>query len=227
MILINITLSLAAPVGPTIVYNFSETATPRSAALINTTGGSITTMVLNATSQNLRWKAYVGNVTGSLTLDDANNYTIFDWTLSNVVGEVYATRSANSISWANLNCSNLTHIYNEENAMNHTNPYDNISATFDVKSHTQFYIGTTLISQNSCYSVHTYVNDTNQSSNFQEVVMYDGTNATNGNFVYATTFEQDQQGFDNNQYDFQMIVPENGITGWTSSTAYYFYVELT
>ena len=28
-------------------------------------------------------------------------------------------------------------------------------------------------------------------------------------------------------YDFQMIVPEVGLDSWTSSTAYYFYVELS
>jgi hypothetical protein len=226
--LINIKLLFATPIGPSIIYNSSETAPPASAAMINTSGGSITTMVLDATTQNVRWKAYVGNVTGKLTLDDANNFTIFDWSMSNVVGEIYATRSSESVSWADINCSNSTHIYNEEIALNHTNnPDDNISTTFNVKDHDSFYVGTVLIAQDSCNSIHTFVNDSNQSTDFEEVLLYDGTNATNGDIIYATILEQNKPGFDNTTYDFQMIVPENGLSTWTSSTAYYFYVELT
>ena len=56
--------------------------------------------------------------------------------------------------------------------------------------------------------------------------VHNNGDSTNGDIVYATILEQDAQGFDNNQYDFQMIVPEVGLT-WSSSTAYYFYVELT
>jgi len=219
--------SFAEPVGPIVSNNYSVTATPTSAAMINTTGGSITTMVFNVTAQNIRWKAYVGNVSGTLTLDDANNHTIFDWSLSNVAGEVYATRSSQAVSWSNLNCSNSTHIYNEEIAMNHTDIFDNISATFSAKKHDLFYIGTKQIGQDACYSIHTFVNSTNQSSNFEEVLLYDGTNSTNGHFVYSTMLEQNSQGFDNNYYDFQMIVPENGLSTWSSATPYYFYVELT
>lgn len=220
-------LAAATPIGPTVTYNSSETATPASAAIINTSGGSITTMVLNATTQNLRWKAYVGNVSGKLTLDDANNFTIFDWPLGAVAGEIYATRSPDTVSWGNINCSNSTHIRNEELALNHTNSNDNISSTFSIKSHNPFYIGNSLIAQNSCFSIHTYVNDTSQSSNFEEVLLYDGTNSTNGDIVYTTVLEQDKPGFDRASYDFQMIVPENGLATWSSSTAYYFYVELT
>jgi hypothetical protein len=212
----------SAPIGPTISYNSSETRDPDSAALVNTSGGSITTMILNATVQNVRWKAYVGNVTGTLTLDDTNNNTVFSWDMTSLTGEVYATRTSDSITWTNINCSNSTHINNEELALNHTNPDDNISTTFSGKSHDQFYVGSVLIGQNNCSSVNTYVNDSNQSTFFEEVLLYDGAN-----MVYTSILEQDKPGFDNSTYDFQMIVPENGLSTWSSSIAYYFYVELT
>ena len=217
----------AVPSGPTITLISNETKQPSAARLINTTGGSITTMALNATTQNPRWKAYVGNVTGRLTLDDANDNTIFDWTLTNVIGEIYATRASISINWSGTNCSNSTHISNENLALNHTNKDDNITKTFNAQSHNGFYVGTREILANTCFSVRTYVNSTSQSSKFEEVLLYDGTNSSNGNMVYATPLEQDVYGFDNNTYDFQMIVPENGLPTWASSTAYYFYVELT
>ena len=220
-------LVYAVPSGPTITFISNETKQTSAARMINTTGGSITTMMLNATTQNPRWKAYVGNVTGTLTLDDANDNTIFDWTLTNVIGEIYATRASGNINWTGTNCSNSTHISNENFALNHTNKDDNITKTFNSQSHNGFFAGTREILANTCFSVRTYVNSTSQSARFEEVILYDGTNASNGNIIYATPLEQDAYGFDNSTYDFQMIVPENGLATWASSTAYYFYVELT
>ena len=126
-LVVNTTKVFAVPSGPNVTAIRNETAAPQSAALINTSGGSITTMVLNATTQNLRWKAYVGNVTGTLTLDDAAGYSIFDWSITTALtGEVYATRSSSTPNWANIGCATPTNITNEEKAINHTsNPNDN------------------------------------------------------------------------------------------------------
>lgn len=217
----------AAPSGPTITFIANETKSSAGAAIINTSGGTITTVMLNATTQNQRWKAYVGNVSGKLTLDDGNDNTIFDWSLTNVVGEIYATRSSASINWTGINCSNSTHIENEERSMNHTNMDDNITATFDELNSRQFFIGTEEILEDTCSAVHTYVNSTSQSVKFEEVILYDGATPEYGNIVYATPLEQDAFGFDRSTYDFQMILPENGLPSWRGSTAYYFYVELT
>jgi len=223
MTIINTPNIVAVPSGPTVTTVRNETATPASAALINTSGGSITTMVLNATTQNLRWKAYVGNVTGTLTLDDANSYSIFDWSITTLVGEVYATRGSSTISWVNIDCATPANITNEEIAINHTsNPNDNISTTFNTQDHRSFYVGSVEITENDCYSVHTYVNNSEQSSNFEEILLHDKTS-----MVYATIIENNAMGYRPNEtYDFQMIVPEVGLESWTSSTAYYFYVEL-
>src|SRR5262245_15380672 len=87
-------IAYAVPSGPVATLITNETKSPAGATKINTTGGSITIMKLNATTQNPRWKAYVGNVTGTLTLDDASDNSIFQWSLTRVTGEVYATRSS-------------------------------------------------------------------------------------------------------------------------------------
>lgn len=223
-LIIGIPAVLSLPTAPSVITIRNETDSPTAGAIINTSGGSITTMVLNATTQNLRWKAYVGNVTGTLTLDDANDYTIFDWSLTSVLGEVYATRASSSVSWPDVNCSTPFNTTNEEIALNHTsNPNDNISTTFSEQTHNSFYIGSREIKENSCYSLHTYVNDSSQSSDFEEILLHDKTN-----MVYATIIENNALGYNPNEtFDFQMILPENGMEGWTSSTAYYFYVELT
>ena len=218
---------VAAPAGPSVTLINNETANPADATIINTTGGSITTMVLNVTAQNLKWKAFIGNVTGSLVLDDASGYSIFDWDMTTIIGEVYATRSQTTVSWGDISCSNDTHIHNEEISLNHTdNPNDNISTTFNTKNHDSFYVGTVEISENSCYSINTNVNNQSQDTTFEEVLLYDGTTPSNGDMVYATKLEQGSQGYDNNPYDFQMIVPEVALATWQSSTAYYLYVEI-
>lgn len=220
----------AAPVNPSItIISNSTMNSPTSGTIINTSGGSITTVTLDVTAQNLKWKAYVGNVSGNLVLQDSGGYNVYDWgnTLS-VTGEVYATRSSGTINWSGINCSNTTHIYNEEVALNHTtNPNDNISNTFNVQNHTQFMIGTIQIPTNDCYSIHTFVNNQTQNDSFEEIILYDGTNATNGAIVYATNLESGIAGFNNDIYNFQMIVPDVALDTWTSSTAYYFYVEIT
>jgi hypothetical protein len=206
----------ATPAGVTIIPIRNETSTPRAASFVNTTGGTITTVNLNGSTQDVKWKAFVGNVSGALTLDDASGSTVYDWAASAPSGEIYATRSANS-----------THLSYEDYAMNHTNRDDNISRTFSAKLHNPFYVGLTQIAQNSCYSIHTYVNDSAQSTRFEEMALYDGTNLTNGNVVFSTILELDKYGYNNQTYDFQMLLPERGIDGWSSSTAYYFYLELS
>src|SRR3989338_5789452 len=86
IILLYLTLVSAVPEGVnTITYISNSTKSLTAGNLINSTfnssvgpGGYIFTMNLDTTQQNKRWKAYVGNVTGKLTLDDASSYTIFD-----------------------------------------------------------------------------------------------------------------------------------------------------
>ncbi|MBI4154188.1 hypothetical protein HY501_02540 [Candidatus Woesearchaeota archaeon] len=236
LLLISLYFSLAVPEGPSSITNVGNTTKNLSSALIlNTSGGTITTVNLNASQANLRWKAFVGNVTGKLTLDSSSGATLYDWSLSgSVAGEVYATRNSTSIQWGGLNCTwgvtnNETNrtVENEENYdLNHTSPDDNITATFNQRNHSSFSVGAVTFSANYCYSIYTYVNDTAQFSDFQEIVMYAGTNAYDGDLVYVTLLENSVLGFDNRLYDFQMIVPERGYSGFASSTAYYFYVEV-
>ncbi len=220
-------IAASVPLGASVTTISNDTATSAAAGLVNTTGGSITTIRLNGTSQNLRWKAYVGNASGKLSLDNSAGSSIYDWALTTITGEVYTTKTSGNVNWTGIGCANITQLETENANMNHTNRDDNISATFNAKNHTAFFIGTSQITANSCYSIHTYVNDAAQTQLFQEMPLYDAPASSGGNMVYVTTLEQDQLGFDNMAYDFQMIVPENGLAGWNSATAYYFYMELS
>src|SRR3989338_1068820 len=75
-------VAAAVPDGVTIIPISNTTNTPGAGGLINTSGGSITTINLNGTTQNVRWKAFVGNVSGKLALEDSSGNAVYDWSLT-------------------------------------------------------------------------------------------------------------------------------------------------
>ncbi|MBR9690294.1 hypothetical protein GOV08_01280, partial [Candidatus Woesearchaeota archaeon] len=95
--------------------------------------------------------------------------------------------------------------------------------TFNETIHKSFVLSGDTYFNSTCYSIATYINDSAQNftenSSFQEILMSDN----NSNLVYLTILEQNQGGFDNNNYDFQAIVAESEVSG---PTTYYFYLEL-
>ena len=225
----------AVPVGPTITRGPNSTKAIAPPTVVNDTGNGITaggyifTVNLNSEQQNLRWKAYVGNVTGTLVLDDANGQSIYDWALAtSPSGEVYATRASSVISWSTIACASASNISLEERALNHTaNPSDNISRTFNYTNNQALDVGAVSIGASACPTTNLYENATTPTNdNFEEILLHDQTN-----MVYTSILEQNANGYDTSSsgklYDFEMIVPEVALASWQSSTAYYFYVELT
>ncbi len=230
------------PFGATITYLANATKGATNGTVSNYTGGGTSAggyifyTNISGLQQNLRWKGYVGNVSGKFTLDDASGNTLYDWSIiGSPTGEVYSTRQSGTINWSTIKCSyyNTTEIENLR--LNQTNPSDNISATFDASDNKAFTIGTVSIAANTCNTTNLYVNDSTPAGDtFEEVLLYDGNslqllNETSnaGNIVYAAIIEKDVSGFDTRTYDFQMMLPEVGLPTWTSSLAYYFYIELT
>jgi len=208
----------------TIQGNTTTARTDVAATAISTLGGTFTTLTLNVTAQTRQWKAYVGNVSGLITLDDATNTTIYDWSLSTISGEVYAART-NSIDWSDIQCANVTNVDDEQTALNiPTNASDSINRTFNTTTHKAFYVATTSITNSDCPATATYVNDAAQAVSedalFQEIILQSGDD-----FVYTTLLEPGTAGFDLLPYNFQMIVAEDATT--SDPTPYYFYVELT
>jgi hypothetical protein len=234
------------PTGPVIHQFKNETNGVIAPVMLNesTGGGYIYTLNISGSIQDQRWKAYVGNVTGKWVLQDVDGNAIYDWPLTSLIqGEIYVTRKATTVQWANVNCTyfgagentsepntnvNTRTVEERENAaLAFTNIDDNVTATFSVRSHSQMMIGTRTIPANTCYSTKTYVNNTKQSSSsfFEEILLYDGLNNSAGSVVYATFVQDNAYGFDTETYDFQLIVPNNGTTT-AMVVPYYFYVEL-
>jgi hypothetical protein len=211
------------PAGSTFTYNQTINYTPTPAASIITAGGSFTTLNLNITAQTPRWKAYVGNVTGIMTLDDGSGKSIYDWTPGVIQGEVYATRNTTP-QWANVGCGLQVAIDEEQTALNiNATAADSVNNTFVNMSHKGFYTGVVPIANSTCRSIATYVNDTRQAETeaavFQELILSDPWS-----MIYVTLIENNQVGFNNMVYDFQLIVPNDEYAG--TPTTYYFYAEI-
>jgi hypothetical protein len=217
------TFVIATPTGPSGITHLSnETKGTTNGRIVNISGGYISNFNITATVQNPNWKAFVGEIDGKFTLDDAGGSTIYDWSLTTVGGEVYATRASGAISWGTISCADAGEITTEETALNHTGE-DNISSTFTASSNVQtFVVAGQTIGAGSCSATNTYVNNASQGTEFEEVILHDTSN-----IIYTTILEEDETGYDGTDYDFQMLVPEVALDTWASSTAYYLYVELS
>lgn len=212
------------PVGGTILFNSSSS---RSSAPDNRTdeGGTITIIRVDATQQNFAWKAYVGNISGTLVLDDAAGLSIYGWSLATLTGEILATR-ASSPTWTSLSCASNATIATEQSYLTMaTADIDSINHTFNETIHQEFTIAGNTLSASTCRTAYPYINDTAQAPNvansFQEILIND----TSQNLIFASWLETDVEGyFINSSMDFQMLLPDNDVAN--NQTQYYFYVEL-
>lgn len=223
--------TIAEPVGPTITHLSNETSVNVGIGTgrANDLGGYITTMNLFAAQQDFGWKAYVGNITGKLVLEDSQNFSIYDWSLSNPNAEVYISRNQ-TVAWSTVNCSNRSVILNEDTALTKASTAtDSINKTFNETTHRSFIVAGRTIVNSTCPAIATYVNTNETKQNngennlFQEILLADN-NGFGNTLVYTAIAEIDGSGFDNNSYDFQAIVPDDETAGVTNT--YYFYVEL-
>ena len=214
----------ADPTGVSILGNVTDTAPEYFPDNRSDQGGTITTLELSVTQQNSKWKAYVGNITGVLTLDDALGNSIFQWNLGavDITGEVYVSRSS-GVAWGDLNCSNVSLIEDEETFLGFTaGTVDSINYTFNETTHTAINVAGMTISADTCRSTSTFINDTRQDISdaiFQEVLLASGTD-----IVYTTKITQNVHSYNNDSFvDFQLIVPDD-VT--TAITTYFFYAEI-
>jgi hypothetical protein len=226
ILLLNNVIAVVPEGVSTINVTSNETKTPGTGEKINISGGRIAELNLSATVQNPHWKAFVGWVNGEYTLDDAGGSTIYTWSSTVTGGRIYTTRNSSTPLWTIINCSNTTHLSIEDYDMNHTGA-DNITSTFnETGKHSSFYIGDVFIYADTCPTLSTYVNNNSQTDgtgtdDFEQMALYD-----NASIIYASVLEDDEVGYNGENYDFQLLVPENGISG-TTVTAYYLYIEIT
>lgn len=197
--------------------------------------GTITTMIISTVQQNIKWKAYVGNVSGTLVLRDADDYAIYEWPSGgSPSGEVYITLNS-SVDWDTIQCANQTDIQSLQTALGHSSSgSDNVNNTFSDTDHSQIVVGEHTITASTCYAAYPWVNNSAQTpaedALFQEVLLMD----ENRRVIFTSIIDQDTSSYRDDQgdttslganhtYDFQAIVPD--FTGVAIAT-YYFYVEI-
>ena len=227
----------AEPEGASITYISNTSKNSSNPDSRQDNKGTITTLVISTVQQNIKWKAYVGNVSGTLVLRDVDDYSIYEWASGGSPdGEVFITMNS-SIDWANIECANKTAIQNLQSHLGHgAAAGDNIESTFSNQIHEAIVVGEDTITASTCNSTAMWVNDTAQAmavdSFYQEVLLMDDEMKV----IFTALIDQDISSYrDDNAigntstiganltYDFQAIVPD--YTGASIAT-YYFYVEI-
>ena len=200
---------------------------------------AIHVILINETQQTQNWKAYVGNVTGVFGLQDGNHKSMYEWTITNLTGELYAvpdTNAAGLVRWQNTACLNRTDLdYHTKNFNHSLGQPDILNKTFTnagLFNMTSFYAGAKLVTDpagTTCYGLYLNKNGNRQYVDWQEMALTDlQTNgAGNKNIIFATILENDANGFNNQPYDFQILLPDRGNVGAPASIRYSFYIELT
>lgn len=216
-----VTFVTATPTGAGISSNSTDTGPTSSTTGITNNRSTISTLILNASQQDQHWKAYIGNVSGSLSLEDSSRSAIYDWSLTTTTGEVFASNTSN-LQFTTVACADASTISSMETKMNMTaSDVDSLSSTFNSTDHTPTVVSGTSLS--GCDMTSLYVNSASQGQNnaadFQEFLMKEGTS----NLVFVSILNDNTVGYNGAQYDFQMIVPESDTQ---SASTYYFWLEL-
>ncbi len=199
--------------------------------------GNITAITIYGISQTKSWQGYYGNITATITLDDASNYTFYNWSSAEPRGQIYATLNT-SIDWDGVTCFNFS---NDSAAFHLTieNYYgisapdvDGVNETYTAYDHPAFQVGSRTMSD--CPTTYIFRDDAAQTADFVNVLLFDPALNDTG-WIYTTLIEnrstatgnpQDLTCYNGQPCDFQILVNEDGHGTDTLTTTYYFWVEL-
>ncbi len=197
--------------------------------------GNITALTIDAVGQTKAWQGYYGDITGTITLDDANNYTFYNWSSSEPQGQIYATLN-NSIGWSGVGCYNFSNATGanwqtiEDHYLILDDDVDGVNETFTATDHPDFQVG--FQTMTGCPTTYIFQNDSAQSANFVNVLLYDPLLPATG-WIYTTLIEDkadatytDLLCYNGQTCDFQILVNDDGHGTNVATTTYYFWVEL-
>jgi hypothetical protein len=213
------------PVNLNVGTSSSRNLSGLSAQQIAAQAGNVTQVDISALSITKSWQGYYGNVTGAIALQDANNKTFYNWSVTSNTGKVYATRTT-SVNFATVNCTPAANLTTEETFLGQVAAdADSVSKTFTKpNTHPTFGVGSVSIETGSCYATNAFDSTGAQTANYFQVLLADANGA--GNIIYTTLMNGSKTGFNNQAWDFELLVGQNGHAGGPSTTTYYFYVEL-
>lgn len=238
-----------APTGGSTSFIRSSTAPNDTAGSNNAIAGNVTEMNVFGYSTTQSWQGYYGNITGTIQLADGSDNVFYNWSLASPQGEIYASTNQ-TISWLNVQCFNFTARGNLSTGLTGetaggTNVFgmnmsqletqygilwddvDGVNETFSLLgagTHDQFFTANLQFSGGECQNTRVFsasgggVND-----QFEEALLYE---PSTGSVIFTSILDENVQGFDSAYHDFEMLVLENGHGTDTSTTTYYFFVEL-
>ena len=212
--------SLRGPNGANVTEIKSERGTIQDPESSSAHAGNITGIDIFAHSITSSWQGYYGDVTGTIDLKDGFDNVLYNWSDVSSKGEVYATRAQN-INFATSKCADSSEINLEESFIGHdSSDAESVTNTFNKNNHPEFHVGAIQINSDSCKSTNIFDDNGAQTTKFFNVLLSDAAS----NIVYTSILEPDSIGFDSMNYDFEMLVGENGQD--SQSTPYYFYLEI-
>jgi hypothetical protein len=220
----SITAAYAEPEGANYTVLYSETKTPTNGTPITAQGGNITHLSVITNSQTKTWQGFVGNITGNLTLSDASNNRLYSWNLTNISGQIYASRNG-TINWNQISVQNDCSVDEDLTGKGS----DRVSKTFDPSANNISYsVGNIQINASTTCAALPNVNDTKQKQLgtylFENTILTRGTVPNGNQSIYVGILQANGvNGFDGQYYNFQLLVPVNKTSGFTT---YYLYAEL-
>ena len=111
-------VSAVQPFGATVNLETSSHALADLATSNNALAGNVTELTISGFSTTQTWQGYFGNVSGTIQLADAADNVMYNWTLANPSGEVYASTAQDTIAWANIACASAGDVTTLESNFN-------------------------------------------------------------------------------------------------------------
>jgi hypothetical protein len=220
-----IAISFALPVGATVSAGSPVTLGTVAAGTASAWGGNITQVNLTINSSTLHWQGFYGSITGSLILGSGagdNLKAMKIWSVDNLRGQVYVSRSANvDFSAVNSTSVSLSDIDNAFSFLLNSN--DAAVNTGTNNANPSFYVGQYIVPSNSRPLITTF-NNASQPV-WKEVVLKHANTGTPEDFVFVGIINASGIAYNGDLAHFQVIVPENA-AGDTSVSTYYFYGEI-
>jgi len=199
-------------------YSSSENGT-----LVQTQPGNLTFLEIAGTaggSSNIHWAGFYGNISGNLSLQNANGDVFYSWVgIGTPEGEVFASNTS-SVSWSTVNCTNSTHIDSINAYLNISgSSRDSVNETYYANSHPAFSVATQAIPANACNSTNAYSNSVLDAGLFYQILLADSNSIP----VYVALMNASSAAYDGSPVDFELLA---GVPNGPAAFSLYFFMEL-
>ncbi len=190
---------------------------------VTTEGGNITEVNVSLTSLTDKWADFFGNVSGSLRLTDSSNtHYVYDWSWTVTSGGEVCVANASTFDWASAQAASGTEIdtawgFTGTDADSGANTYTGSSCVLNF----------TQADVSGAASVD--LSDNSGLSTFTDCVIKDQGTINSGDtnhMAFCTQINSSGKNYNNESYQYEIMVPTPEATGSAGFMTYYFYAEL-